>query len=140
MLGNIDDADYYKPILAKECFKGNCQYYEIRGDRDNKLSLKQYLCKITSELVELINEKKNSNKNEQKIQLSMGVNFIHTIDKEKLRTFHIKSNNIEIRSSSDTNDIATKLLESFLNKYEQEENILKNGSNYSFESVDKPQL
>ena len=66
----------------------------------------------------------------------MGVNFIHTIDKEKFRTFHIKSNNIEIRSSSDTNDIATKLLESFLNKYEQEENILKNGSNYSFESVD----
>ena len=59
MLGNIDDADYYKPILAKESFKGNCQYYQIRGDRDSKLSLKQYLCKITPELVELINEKKN---------------------------------------------------------------------------------
>ena len=82
MLGNIDDADYYKPILAKECFKGNCQYCEIRGDRDNKLSLKQYLCKITPELVEKIIERKNSSKNEQKIQLSMGVNFIHTIDRK----------------------------------------------------------
>ena len=60
MLGNIDGADYYKPILAKESFKGNCQYYQIRGDRDNKLSLKQYLCKITPELVELINEKKTT--------------------------------------------------------------------------------
>ena len=125
MLGNIDDADYYKPILAKECFKGNCQYYEIRGDRDNKLSLKQYLCKITPELVEKIIERKNRSKNEQKIQLSMGVNFIHTIDREKSPAFHVKSDYVEIRSSSDTNDVVTKLLESFLNKYEQEENILK---------------
>ena len=31
---------------------------------------------ITPELVKLINEKKNSNKNEQKIQLSIGVNFV----------------------------------------------------------------
>ena len=136
MLGNIDDGDYYKPILAKESFKGNCQYYEIRGDRDIKLSLKRYLCKITLELVEKRIERKNSNKNEQKIQLSMGVNFIHTIDREKSCTFHIKSDNIEIRSGSGTNGIVTKLLESFLNKYEQEENIVKNGSSYSFKSVD----
>ena len=31
---------------------------------------------ITPELVKLINEKKNSNKSEQKIQLSIGVNFV----------------------------------------------------------------
>ena len=33
MLNNIDDIDYYKPILTKESFIGNYQYYEIRGDR-----------------------------------------------------------------------------------------------------------
>ena len=81
-------------------------------------------------------KKKKTSKNEQKIQLSMGVKFIHTIDREKWRTFHVKGDNVEIRSGSNTDDIVTKLLESFLNKYEQEENILKNGSNYSFESVD----
>ena len=33
MLNNIDDIDYYKPILTKESFISNYQYYEIRGDR-----------------------------------------------------------------------------------------------------------
>ena len=58
-------------------------------------------------------KKKKKSKNEQKIQLSMGVKFIHTIDREKWRTFHVKGNNVEIRSGSNTDDIVTKLLESF---------------------------
>ena len=58
-------------------------------------SLKQYLYTLTLELVELINEKKNNNKNEQKIQLIMAVNFKHTTD-NSMRTFHIKSDNVEI--------------------------------------------
>ena len=33
MLNNIDDIDYYKPILTKESFVSNYQYYEISGDR-----------------------------------------------------------------------------------------------------------
>ena len=90
---------------------------------------------ITPELVKLINEKKNSNKNEQKIQLSIGVNFVHTTDANKNRTFNVKSDNVEIRSVSNTNDIITKLFELFFNKYKPEENILRNGSNYLFESV-----
>ena len=61
-----------------------------------------------AELVKLINEKrKNSNKNEQKIQLSTGVNFIHTKDANKNRTFYVKSDDVEIRSGSDINDIIT---------------------------------
>ena len=32
MLNNIDDINYYKPILTKECFVSNYQYYEISGD------------------------------------------------------------------------------------------------------------
>ena len=61
-----------------------------------------------AELVKLINEKrKNSNKNEQKIQLSTGVNFIHTTDANKNRTFYVKSDDVEIRSGSDINDIIT---------------------------------
>ena len=33
MLNNIDDINYYKPILTKESFVSNYQYYEISGDR-----------------------------------------------------------------------------------------------------------
>ena len=62
-----DDDDYYKPVLVKSSFKNNYEYYEIRGGRYKYLSLNQYLYKITPELTGLINEKKNNNKNEQKI-------------------------------------------------------------------------
>ena len=43
-------------------------------------------------LAELVNKKEN-NKDEYKIQLSMGVNFMCITDKEKTRTFHVKSDN-----------------------------------------------
>ena len=137
LFDNIDDIDYYKPTLTKSSFMGNYEYYEIRGDRHKNLSLKQYLYTIMPELTELINEKKNNNKNEQKIQLSMGVNFMHNTDREKKsRTFYVKSDNVIIRSGDNPNEIITKLYESFLNNYQKEENILRNGSNYTFECVD----
>ena len=66
----------------------------------------------------------------------MGVNFMHTTDRDKNRTFHVKSNNEEIRSADNTNDAINKLIESFLSNYQKEEQILRNGSNYTFESVD----
>ena len=86
-------------------------------------------------LAELINKKKN-NSSEHKIQLSMGINFMSITDKEKTCTFHVKSDNEEIILGNDTNDIIKKLIESFLSNYQKEEQILKNGSNYIFESVD----
>ena len=131
---NIDDLDYYKPILTKSSFNSKYEYYEIRGDRHKNLSIKQYLTMIKPELAELINKKKKNN--ELKMQLSMGVNFMHTADRDKNCTFHVKSDNAEIRLGDDTNDIINKLFESFLNNYQKEEQILRNGSNYTFESVD----
>ena len=89
---------------------------------------------IIPELTKLISNEKNNN--ELKIQLSMGINFMHATDRDKNRTFHVKSDNVEIRLSDDANNIITKLLESFLNNYQKEEQILRNASNYAFESVD----
>ena len=134
LFDNIDDSDYYKPTLVKGSFNNNYEEYEIRGDRNKNLSVKQYFYMITPKLVELIDKKKN--KNEQKIQLSMGLNFMHTTDRDKNRTFYVKSDNVEIRIGSNTIDVITILFESFLNNYQKEEQILRNGSNYTFESVD----
>ena len=89
---------------------------------------------ITPKLAELTDKKKNKNK--QKIQLSMGLNFMHTTDRDKNQTFYVKSDNVEIRIASNTNDVITILFESFLNNYQKEEQILRNGGNYTFESVD----
>ena len=105
---NIDDANYYKPTLVKSSLKNNFAYYEIRGDRDKKLSVKQYLTMIIPQLTKLIHEKKNNN-NEQNIQLSMGVNFMCVTDKEKTRTFYVKSDNEDIRLGNDTSNIINEL-------------------------------
>ena len=134
LFDNIDDIDYYKPTLTKSSFIGNYEYYEIRGDRHKNLSLNQYLTTIIPELAELINKKNNNN--EQKIQLSMGVSFMCTTDKDKNRTFYVKSDKVIIRSRDNPNDIINKLYETFQNNYQKEENILRSGSDYTFESVD----
>ena len=134
LLINIDDSDYYKPIIVSISFKNNYEYYEIRGDKNKKLSIKQYLTMIIPYLVELINERKNNN-NEYKTELCMGVNFMCITD-EKTRTFYVKSNNKEIRLGNGTSNIINELIKFFLSNYQKEEQILKNGSNYTFESVD----
>ena len=43
MFDNIDNDDYYKPILVKSSFDENYKYYESRGDKGKKLSIEQYL-------------------------------------------------------------------------------------------------
>ena len=124
LFANIDDADYYKPQLVRSSFKKNYEYYEIRGDNDKKLSIQQYLYMIIPYLTELINEKKN-NSIEHKIQLSMSVNFMCIADKEKTWTFHVKSDNVEIRLCNDTSEIIKELINSFLSNYQKEEKILR---------------
>ena len=119
------DDDYYKPVLAKRSLEKNYRYYEIRGDRNKKLSIKQYFTMIIPQLTKLINERKNNNKNEQKTQLIMGINFINITNKEITHTFYVRSDNEEIILSDDTSDIINKLIESFLSNYQKEEQILK---------------
>ena len=131
---NIDDSDYYQPILVKSSFNNNYAYYKIRGDKHKNLPINNCLYMIIPELAELINKKKSNN--ELKIQLSMGVNFMHTTDRDKNRTFHVKSDNVEIRLDNHTSNITNELIKVFLSNYQKEQQILSNGSNYTFESVD----
>ena len=45
------------------------------------------------------------------------------------------SDNEEIRLDNETDNIVKRLINSFLNNYQKEELILRNGSNFAFESV-----
>ena len=136
---NDDDGnDYYKPILVEISFKNNYKYYESRGDKDKKLSVKQYLYKIMPYLSDLINYHKaiRNQSKEWKIQINMHVNFVSSNDTGEIRTIFVWSDNEEVRSGNETDDIIKGLLNSFLNNYQKEEIILRNGSNFVFESVD----
>ena len=128
--------NYYKPILVRFAFDNNFEEYEIRGDKHKNLTLKEYLVTISPQLVNLIKEKKYSTQHEQKVQLTIAIIFKHITNPTKKYTIYVKSKNIEMRTKDDTDDIITKLLESFLENYEREENILRNGSGYVFDCVD----
>ena len=86
-------------------------------------------------LADSINKKKND-RVECKIQLNMDVNFISTNDTGEIRTFYVPSDNEEIRLGNETPEIITEVIKSFLSSYQKEENILRNGSNLVFDSVD----
>ena len=88
-----------------------------------------------SHLADLVNDIKNTG-NEWKIQINMGVNFVSSNYTGEIRTFYVNSFNEEIRSGNETDEIITKFLKSFLNNYQKEEKVLRNGSNFVFESVD----
>ena len=65
----------------------------------------------------------------------MHVNFSSN-DTRETRTMFVWSNSEEIRSGNETDDIIKGLLNSFLNNYQKEEIVLRNGSNFIFESLD----
>ena len=87
LFDEASEEDYYKPILVKSSFKGNYKYYESRGDKEKRLSVKQYLNKITSHLYDLINDHRIARR-VWKIQISMHVNFISSKDTAKTHTIY----------------------------------------------------
>ena len=66
----------------------------------------------------------------------MRVNFVSSNDTGEIRTIFVLSDNEQIRLGNETDDIVKRLISSFLNNYQKEEIILKNGCNFVFESVD----
>ena len=82
---------------------------------------------IMPHLADLVNEQRNNidGSNEWKIQLSMGVNFISSNDTGEICKFFVRSDNEEIRSGNDTNNIIVRLIKSFLSNYQNEEKYLQ---------------
>ena len=118
----------------KSSFKGKYKYYESRGDNEKRLSVKQYLNKITQHLYDLINDHMIARR-VWKIQISMCANFISSKDTRETRVIYVWSDNVKIMWGSDADDIIRKLFESFWNNYQKEKEILE-ASDFIFESVE----
>ena len=65
-------------------------------------------------LSDLIND--NKNQGEWKIYLTMAINFISSTD--STRTMHPKSNNIEIMTGNEIDEITEELFETLLQRYQ----------------------
>ena len=79
-------------------------------------------------LSDLINDHKaiRNESKEWKIQINMHVNFVSSKNTGETRTIFVWSDNEEVRSGNETDDIIKGLLNSFLNNYQEEETILRN--------------
>ena len=67
----------------------------------------------------------------------MQTKFICSKNSGETRTWHTRSDNIEIMMGSETDDIITELLDSFLERYQTGfEESERNGSNFIFDTVD----
>ena len=93
LFDEVSEEDYYKPILLKSSFKGNYKYYESRGDKEKRLSVKQYLNKITPYLYDLINDHRIVRR-VWKIQTNMHVNFISSRDTGETHIYYVWSDKV----------------------------------------------
>ena len=117
--------------MVKSSFKGNYKYYEGREEKEKRLSVTQYLNKITPHLYDLINDQKMSRR-AWKIQISMCIN-LRVISSKYICTIYAWSNNESIMWGRDTDDIIREIFSSFLNNYQEVLKIIK-GWDFVFES------
>ena len=130
----FNEEDYYKPTEVKSAFDGNYVLYESRGDKDANLALYEYFDKIKPHLKDMIDDYKS--KGEWKIQITMRIIFISFIDKNETPVMHTKSDNVEIMNGSDTSNAISKLINSFMKRYQEGLETKMKGSSYIFERID----
>ena len=131
MFSQSTDENYYKPKKSNSAFNSNCIEYQIKGNKDKNLSMREYLYRIITHLRDIINDHKvhrklkvhTSNdyktKREWEIQVSMEINVVSFKDPDEIRIMHTKSDNIDILMGSETNDVIKELFKSLLQKYQE---------------------
>ena len=87
-------------------------------------------------LRDMINDHKTTETQSKvwKIQIFMHVNFIFSKDTDETRTIYLRSDNEDIMWGNETDNIIKNLFESFLDNYQKEEQIMRAGSDFIFES------
>lgn len=123
---------YYKPILTKQCFETNYFRYTSRRDKDRESQYDEYMEIVTPYIYELLDEMKD---NIKKLQLDIKINTKNLLNPNEKRTFTVKSMNIEVTPSDDISDVIIRLTESLHDNFQQEMLLLRNGSNFVFDSI-----
>ena len=126
------DEDYYKPALVQSGYDSNYIQYESKGDKI--LTLKEYLGLIEPYLASMINYYKSNG--EWKIQLTAEINFTSLKpDSDETYIMHTKSDNTEIMTGSDTNEVIEELFKSLLQRYQKGLQEKMRGSEFEFDGV-----
>ena len=84
-------------------------------------------------LNDIIND--HETQGEQKILLTMEINFFPSKDSEETRTMSTKTDNIEIMMSNETDEIIEELFESLLQRFQEGLEESMTGTEFIFDSV-----
>ena len=129
-----DIENYYYHILTKQSFNGNYQMYTCRGDKENTMSIYDYISKINLHLLDLIVRKKEHDRN--KIQLIIAIDLIH-LKSNDVVTFYVKSKNVICTPANNSSDILHEFISSLLKYYNEKLLLCRTDSSYVFYSVNE---
>ena len=129
----LENEDYYKPIRVSNFYSNNYITHESNGNRNKNLSSEEYLNKLKSYLKDIIIDLQISGT--WKIQLTIAINFISSEDINQEQTTHSKSDNIEVVTYGDANEIIEKLFDSLLSRYQIGLETQLRGSDAIFDCV-----
>ena len=115
-------------------FSSNYIEYKSNGDKDQTLSIEDYLDEIKPYLSDIINDHKTQG--EWKIHLIMAINFFSSKDSEETRTMYNPSDNIEVIMGVETDKIIEDLFDSFLQQYQKSLEESMRRSEFAFDNVD----
>ena len=123
---------YYEPELIHSSFDRGYERYQIRGDADKKVTIKEYLDTIRLNVEKLLNKQKVIS--EKKVQLLISVIFLNYLTNQTVEKYTY-SDNIELRSTDDEKEITSKLFNSLLHKYQETLENKMEGSSFVFDYV-----
>ena len=98
-----EEKYYFKPLRVGNFWNNIYIKYESSGDRNKKLSVKEYLDKIKPYLRDIIINLQKSVT--WKIQLTISSNFICSKYVDEERVMHLKGNNTEFMSSDNLHEV-----------------------------------
>ena len=111
-----EEKNYYKPVRANNFWSNNYTEYKSKGDRNKTPSVEQYLNKVISYLKDIKNNLKKLGT--WKIQLTIAINFISSIDNDEERVMHSKSDNLEVMVNDGADKVTTELFNFLKSRYQ----------------------
>ena len=90
--------------------------YTCRDDKDNTMSINEYISIISPYLLDLIVRKKMLDSN--KIQLVIAIGLMH-LTSNNIVTFYVKSKNVTCTPADKSSDILHDLISSLLKYYKE---------------------
>ena len=98
-----EEKNYYKSVIVNIFWSNNYIEYESDGDRNETLSVEEYLNKTSPYLKDIINNVKKSDT--WKIQLTIANDCISSIDNDEEHAMHSESDNIEIMINDEADEV-----------------------------------